>query len=96
MKDRSEQQLEILEHGTPCSFSDWPNSDIPDIAVELYSVWRQREFIYVGMSGRGLIAADIQKGRNDGHKRKVLFSRLNSPACGRRSSDQFSLYICDR
>lgn len=96
MRDKYSRELEALEHGVLCRFSDWPNTDIPDVAAGLYSIWRQHEFIYIGMSGRGLTSEEIQQKRQDGHRRKALFSRLNSHASGRRSGDQFNLYICDR
>ena len=42
------------------------------------------------MAGRGLTKAP-----EDG-KRRGLFNRLNSHAGGRRSGDQFCVYLCDR
>ena len=52
------------------------------------AVWnRAGHFIYVGMAGRGETAAARGLGP---------FGRLNSHASGRRSGDQFCVYICDR
>ena len=39
--------------------------------------------------------SDIAAKRNQG-RRKGLWERLNSHASGRRSGDQFCVYICDR
>ncbi len=39
--------------GPACRFSDWPNAEVPRRAAGVYTIWRQEEFIYVGMSGRG-------------------------------------------
>jgi hypothetical protein len=48
------------------------------------------------MSGRGAQREDFvaRPGQQDIVKR--LWSRLNSHASGRRSGDQFNIYICDR
>ena len=48
------------------------------------------------MAGRGLTAADIAAHRTAGGAGKGLWSRLNSHASGRRSGDQFCVYVCDR
>jgi hypothetical protein len=54
----------------------------------VYTIWnRAGHFIYVGMAGRG----DTSTSRGFGP-----FGRLNSHASGRRSGDQFCVYICDR
>jgi len=88
--------LTQLEEGPACRFSDWPNPDVPDIAAGVYTVWDGDDFIYVGMSGRGWSVDDIRRMRRDGHKTTGLFTRLNSHASGRRSGDQFCVYVCDR
>ena len=91
-----EATLRELGHGPVYSFKDWPNPKVPDVAAGVYTVWRGDEFIYVGMSGRGLTADDILRGRNERGSRKGLYSRLESHASGRRSGDQFCVYVCDR
>ena len=56
----------------------------------IYTIWRGTEFLYVGIAGRGL---DL----NADHKRKRgLLDRLDSHRAGRRSGDQFAVYVCDR
>jgi hypothetical protein len=47
------------------------------------------------MSGRGLTAADLERHRVAGTGRG-LFTRLASHASGRRSGDQFCVYVADR
>lgn len=59
----------------------------------MYTIWREDEFIYVGMSGQGAQREDFVA--ND-HRPLGLWTRLNSHASGRRSGDQFNVYICDR
>lgn len=50
----------------------------------MYTVWRDAEFLYVGISWQN-------------HPGSLgLFGRLDSHAPGRRSGDQFCIYICDR
>ena len=55
----------------------------------VYTIWRGRDFIYVGISYRG--ASESATRQPPG-----LFGRLRSHASGRRSGDQFNIYICDR
>jgi hypothetical protein len=50
----------------------------------LYTIWERQRFLYVGMAGRGV------------NTRAGLYGRLNSHASGRRSGDQFCIYVCDR
>lgn len=70
-------------------FSDWPNREIPNIAVGVYVIWHQNQLIYCGMSGR-----QIEKNR---HKKKFgLVTRLASHASGRLSGDQFCVYVANR
>lgn len=84
-------QLQALEGGAVYHFRDWPNRAIPRAVAGVYTIWDGAELIYVGMAGRvkGLLTA--QPGRATG-----LFSRLASHASGRRSGDQFCVYVCDR
>jgi len=76
-------------------FGDWPNRAVPRVAAGVYTVWRGDEFIYVGMAGRGL-SVDALKVRSDGRGGTGLRSRLASHASGRRSGDQFCVYVADR
>jgi len=79
-------------------FADWPNDQVPRRAAGVYTVWRQDEFIYVGMSGRGAQREDFvaHPGQPGREQAKWMWTRLDSHASGRRSGDQFNIYICDR
>jgi hypothetical protein len=92
--DRQEQ-LHTLEAAQPHRFSDWPNPSVPKIAAGVYTIWDSGRFIYVGMSGRALTAEDIDA-PDEPTKAKGLWTRLDSHASGRRSGDQFCVYVCDR
>ncbi|CAB4666597.1 unannotated protein [freshwater metagenome] len=90
-----EMQLHDLKNGPLHHFSDWPNKDMPRAAAGVYSIWNKSDdFIYVGMAGNGKtaddIAAALAKGRTTG-----LRDRLGSHASGRRSGDQFCVYVQD-
>ncbi len=81
-----------LAHGTAYSFSEWPNSSVPRFGAGVYTIWHNDgRFIYVGMSGRGIRADTIQRNTPQG-----IYTRLQSHASGRRSGDQFCVYVADR
>jgi hypothetical protein len=82
--------------GPAYRFADWPNQQVPRRAAGVYTIWRHQEFIYVGMSGRGATAEDFVTGQGHEGQTKGLWTRLGSHASGRRSGDQFNVYICDR
>jgi hypothetical protein len=56
----------------------------------IYTIWRGTQFLYVGIAGRPAIRGAVS-GTSKG-----LHGRLESHASGRRSSDQFCIYVCDR
>jgi len=81
-----------LGTGESHSFADWPNAALPRFGAGVYTVWDGGgRFIYVGMSGRGI--TDQTARRNSPHG---LHTRLASHASGRRSGDQFCVYVADR
>jgi hypothetical protein len=88
-------QLTALVTGPVFRFADWPNDQIPRRAAGVYTIWRHDEFIYVGMSGRGAKAEAFVADQGLGQA-KGLWTRLGSHASGRRSGDQFNVYVCDR
>jgi hypothetical protein len=88
--------VEELASGTLFSFADWPSDLVPRRAAGVYTVWRGGEFIYVGMSGRGAQREDFVADPGLPSQAKGLWTRLNSHASGRRSGDQFNVYVCDR
>ena len=70
---------------SPISFSEDPRRHIPNKGSIIYSVWdKDEKFVYIGISG-------LQKSLE---KRSPL-SRMISHASGRRSGDQFCIYIHD-
>src|SRR5262245_34804817 len=87
--------LKALEEGPVYRFSDWPNPAVPKVTAGVYTIWDGRLFIYPGMAGRGLDADSLLKLRA-GKKVTGLFDRLRSHATGRRSGDQFCVYVQDR
>ncbi|WP_018260705.1 hypothetical protein [Methylobacterium sp. WSM2598] len=77
-----------LADGTLHWFADWPVRHVPTSGSIVYTIWdRAGAFIYVGMAGRSTSTSAKSKGP---------FGRLESHANGRRSGDQFNVYICDR
>lgn len=80
--------LRALLTGAISWFEDWPDHSVPRSGCAVYTVWdREERFLYAGMSGRSATVAAGSKGP---------FGRLNSHASGRRSGDQFCIYVCDR
>lgn len=78
-------------------FRDWPNPHVPLVAAGVYTVWDGERFIYAGMAGRGLTAQAISAGSQAQPPTvKGLRQRLASHAAGRRSGDQFCVYVADR
>ena len=81
-----------LAKGTVYRFTDWPNSSVPTFGAGVYTIWHNDgRFIYVGMSGRGITAETIRRNTPQG-----IYTRLQSHASGRRSGDQFCVYVADR
>ncbi len=48
------------------------------------------------MAGRGVQIAEINEDGQATKKTRGLYGRLNTHANGRRSGDQFNVYVCDR
>lgn len=81
-----------LSRGTAYLFADWPNALVPTFGAGVYTIWHNDgRFIYVGMSGRGMTAETLRRITPRG-----IFTRLQSHASGRRSGDQFCVYVADR
>jgi hypothetical protein len=62
----------------------------------VYTIWQAEHLIYVGMAGRGVAVAEIDEAGVPTKKTRGLFGRLHTHANGRRSGDQFNVYVCDR
>jgi hypothetical protein len=82
----------LLGSGALYSFRDWPNPAVPKHGAGVYTIWNQdRQFIYVGMSGRAITKDTTVRNTPYG-----IYTRLRSHASGRRSGDQFCVYVADR
>jgi hypothetical protein len=88
--------VQELEAGPLHRFQDWPNDQVPKRAAGVYTVWDGDRLLYVGMSGRAMTAEDLEVSPNGRVVAKGLWTRLNAHASGRRSGDQFCVYVCDR
>jgi hypothetical protein len=63
----------------------------------VYTVWDEDLFLYVGMGGRALAAdAHLSEAAKASQRPKGIRDRLRSHASGRRSGDQFCVYVFDR
>lgn len=91
----AEDLLQTLSEGALHRFSDWPPASLPNAAAGVYSIWDDRRLVYVGMSGRGATAEQIMERKSSGRE-WGLKSRLKSHRAGRRSGDQFCVYVGDR
>ena len=81
-----------LSSGAAHSFADWPDRAVPPYGAGVYTIWnKDGQFLYVGMSGRGITSDTVQRNSPYG-----LYTRLHSHASGRRSGDQFCVYVADR
>jgi hypothetical protein len=90
-----DERLADLASGPVYRFADWPNPEVPVVAAGVYAVWAgDGAYLYVGMSGRGLTERDLAA--RSGGRTTGLWTRLNSHAAGRRSGDQFCVYVADR
>src|SRR5215475_6178752 len=88
----STELINDLSPSTDCLFSDWPNPAVPAFGAGVYTVWHSDgRFMYVGMSGRGITTETIRRNTPQG-----IYTRLRSHASGRRSGDQFCVYVTDR
>jgi hypothetical protein len=89
IKERSNSKR--LTSGPIHWFSDWPIGDVPRSGAVVYTIWdRDGSFNYVGMSGRSFTGGAESNGKAG------PWGRLNSHASGRRSGDQFCVYVADR
>jgi hypothetical protein len=88
----SAQQVFELGAGAAYSFADWPSPEVPTFGAGVYTIWdNEGRFIYVGMSGRSITAETSRPNTPHG-----IYTRLHSHASGRRSGDQFCVYVADR
>jgi hypothetical protein len=56
-----------LSRGTAYPFADWPNRAVPIFGAGVYTIWHNDgRFIYVGMSGRGIMAETTHRNTPQG------------------------------
>ena len=91
-----DRHLDELSTGPLASFRNWPNPDVPPVSAGAYTIWLDDGLLYAGMAGRGLTQERIAHSLMLGSKPTGLVKRLASHASGRRSGDQFCIYVCDR
>lgn len=89
MTGNSNSTAQELESGPSHWFRDWPATTLNAGPPGVYTIWNGLEFLYVGMSY-------IHRDSTTNPQAKGVFGRLASHASGRRSGDQFCVYICDR
>ena len=74
----------------PISFMDNPKDYIPNYGSIVYTIWNKKnEWIYVGIGGLG------QSPNTPLHQRNPV-SRIQQHQSGRRSGDQFCIYVHDK
>jgi hypothetical protein len=59
-------------------------------SIGVYTIWRGTAFVYVGIAGRNLDLA------TEHNWMRGIRDRLDRHRSGRRSGDQFAVYVCDR
>lgn len=84
--------LAELERGQIRRFSEWSDTDCPRVAAGVYTIWRGSQFVYVGMSARGLTRRILETSRMSG-RTVGLRTRLESVASGERTCDEFRVYL---
>jgi hypothetical protein len=85
--------LDQLHAGAIFRFAYWPNASVPRFGAGVYAIWdASGVFIYAGMSGRSI--RDVTPPPQQ--RPLGLYTRLHSHASGRRSGDQFCVYVADR
>ena len=68
---------------------------MPNGRIGVYTIWQGDQLIYVGMAGRAIgLSSDMSEPVSA--KLTGLRSRLASHASGRRSGNQFCVYVFDR
>jgi hypothetical protein len=84
-------QADALAFSPRHRFADWPNADVPQVAVGVYAVWESDALVYCGMSGR-----EFENAVAASRVRYGLVTRLGSHAAGRLSGNQFCVYVANR
>ena len=91
-------ELRELAGGRLHPFGEPLDPAIPLVAAGCYTIWDDdARFVYAGMAGRSLTAEGIEAAGSRSPARVTgLRDRLGSHRSGRRSGDQFCVYVFDR
>jgi hypothetical protein len=57
--------VQELETGPLHRFQDWPDEQVPKRAAGVYTVWDGDQLLDVGMSGRAMVAEDLEVGAGE-------------------------------
>jgi len=95
MSNNENAALAQLRDGSLYRFADWPNPAVPNGRIGAYTIWHDDQLLYVGMAGRAIDPSPDTSGLAPA-RLTGLRSRLASHASGRRSGDQFCVYVFDR
>src|SRR6476619_4874543 len=88
----SNQHVTELGRSTASSFADWPNPSVPAFGAGVYTIWHNDgRLSYVGLFRGGKTTETLRRNTPQG-----IYTRLRSHASGRRSGDQFCVYVADR
>lgn len=70
---------------SPISFAEAVKDHVPNVGSIIYTVWdKEGNFVYVGIAGMQKLL-----------KKRSPLRRMQSHASGRRSGDQFNIYVHD-
>lgn len=84
MTGGDDKYLRALQSGRLHRFGNYDPNDVPATGTGVYTIWDDNgHLVYVGIAGRSATG-------------KGLRGRLRSHANGRRSGDQFCVYVGDR
>jgi hypothetical protein len=83
------QHVAALISGPLFSFSGGLHHTLPLAVHGVYTIWKNNQFLYVGIAGRKLDLSIVYD------KMRGLKDRLDSHWKGRRSGDQFAVYVFD-
>ena len=94
MTSNENAALAELRDGPLYRFADWPNPAVPNGRIGVYTVWHGDQLVSVGMAGRA-IGSSPDTSWPATARLTGLRSRPASHASGRRSGDQFCVYVFD-
>jgi hypothetical protein len=104
-----EDHLRALGTGPLHLFTTWKrDAGVPKVAAGVYTIWRRtdvgsvaagtepEQLVYVGYAGKRLGTAQATTENKAGSRWSGLRDRLRTHTYGKRSADQFAVYVADR